>query len=508
MKRSLSSCLAFALLAGVLAGCDRGPAAGGGAAAPAICPEHQILESDCPFCHPDLVEKLGECKEHGVPEALCWICKPSMVIAYKAKGDWCGVHGLPESQCGICHPGRGEAHAKAIAGATGPAQPLPPGDVAVVADPDAPRRSRAPSAVCTTEKLRVELASPEIAKSAGFRFEKVGVRKVVETLPANAEFAFVQSTYARLASRVGGTIREVRKDLGDSVAQGDVLAVVEAPELGAAKAEILQAEVMVELWTRNHERERGLLERGLSTQREVISAETSLAESRVALTGAKQRLRNLGVPPEDIEKVVPGKDTSSLVEVRAPLAGIVVEREAVVGEVVDAAKTLFAVADTSKIWAMLDVPEADVSRVRLGQSAVVQVGGAHGERIAGKISWISPRVESGTRTVKARVEVPNPTGELRAGMFGTAEIRVHEGTPLPAVPKSAVQWEGCCNVVFLRKTDQVYLPRKVKLGADLGDFYAVESGVSEGDVVVTDGSFLLRTEIRKGSIGAGCCAGD
>ncbi len=507
MKTLLLSCLVLALAAGSLSACDRGGSAGAPAAGPVVC-AHAILDSDCPFCHPELIEKLGHCVEHGVSEAECWLCKPSMAAAYKAKGDWCGEHGLPESQCGTCHPGRGEAHAKAIAGATGPAQPLPPGDVSVVADPDSSRRSRAPSATCTTEKMRVQLASPEIAKSAGFRFETVGVRKVVESLPANAEFAFVQSTYARLAARVGGTLREVSKDLGENVEAGDVLAVVEAPELGAAKAEILEAQEIVDLWTRNHERERGLLERGLSTQREVISAETSLAESRVALTSAKQRLRNLGVAPEDIEKVVPAKDTSSLVLVRAPLAGVVVEREAVVGEVVDTAKTLFAVADTSRIWAMLDVLEADVSRVRVGQPAVVQVGGPHGERVAGKISWLSPRVEPGTRTVKARVELPNPDGALRAGMFGTAEIRVHEGTPLPAVPKAAVQWEGCCNVVFLRQTDQVYLPRKVRLGADLGDFYAVESGVSEGDVVVTDGSFLLRTEIRKDSIGAGCCAED
>ena len=501
----LSSFLVVALAAGALAGCDRGAKDGAPAAGVVVC-AHAILESDCPWCHPELIEKLGHCVEHGISEAECWLCKPSLVGAYKAKGDWCGEHGLPESQCGKCHPGRGEAHARAIAGDAGPAAPLPPGEIAVVPDPDAPRSARAPSVTCTTEKVRVQLASPEVAKVAGFGFEKVARRKVVETLTAGAELAFVPSSYARHAARVQGTIREVRHDLGDTVAAGEVLAVVEAPELGAAKAAILSAGEVAALAQRNVERERRALERGLAMQRDVFAAEAALAEANVALSAAKQHLRNLGVAEKDVEKLAESRDTSSVLNVTALVAGQVVERDAVVGEVVDTARTLFAVADTSTMWALLDVREQDASRVAIGQSAVLQFGGSRGERVAGKVSWISPRVEPATRTVKVRVALPNPAGELRAGAFGTAEVAFHHGEPLAAVPKSAVQWEGCCNVAFVRQSDTVFLPRKLRLGADLGDHYAVLSGLAEGDVVVTDGSFLLKTEIRRESIGAGCCA--
>jgi cobalt-zinc-cadmium efflux system membrane fusion protein len=507
MRRLASYCLAvIALSALTLAGCERGAKEGASAAGAVVC-AHAILESDCPFCHPELIEKLGFCKEHGVSEAECWICKPSMVAAYKAKGDWCGEHGLPESQCGTCHPGRGEAHAKAIAGASGPAAPLPPGDIAVLPD-DAPRSARPPSVTCTTEKVVVRLASPEVAKVAGFRFETIAKRKVVETLSVGAELAFVPSGYARHAARVAGTVREVRHDLGDNVAAGDVLAVLEAPELGAAKAEILQAQEVSELARRNLERERKALERGLAVQRDVFAAETSLAEANVALTAAKQRLRNLGVADADVEKAVLARDTSSTLQVVALVAGQVVERDAIVGEVVGTERTLFAVADTSTMWALLDVREADARDVATGQHAVLQFGGRNAERAAGTVSWISPRVDAATRTVKVRVALPNPGGSLRAGSFGTAELALHEGEPLPAVPKSAVQWEGCCNVAFVRRSDEVFVPRKLRLGADLGDRWAVLSGLAEGDVVVTEGSFLLKTEIRRESIGAGCCAED
>ena len=505
MRRLTASCLVLALAAGAgaAAGCGKGDSA---VSTPGLC-AHAILEADCPWCHPELVEKLGMCKEHGVPEAQCWMCKPSLVAAYKAAGDWCGEHGLPESQCGTCHPGRGEAHAKAIAGG-GAAQPLPPGDIAVVPDPDAPRTSRAPSVTCATERMRIQLASPEVAKVAGFRYETIAKRKVVETLTVGAELAFVPSGYARHAARVAGTVREVRHDLGDAVAAGEVLAVLDAPELGAAKAEILQANEVTEIARRNLERERKARESGLALQRDVFTAEAALAEANVSLTAAKQRLRNLGVAEADVEKVVTSGDKSSVLQVAALVAGQVVERDAVVGEVADTTRSLFTVADTSTMWALLDVREADAGSVAVGQHAVLQFGGSRGERVAGKVSWISPRVDAATRTVKVRVALPNPKGELRAGAFGTAEVALHEGEPLPAVPKSAVQWEGCCNVAFVRQSDQVFVPRKLRLGADLGDRWAVLSGLSEGDVVVTEGSFLLRTEIRKESIGAGCCADD
>jgi cobalt-zinc-cadmium efflux system membrane fusion protein len=493
---------------GAAAGCGKTetpappPAAAPAKAAATVC-KHDVLDADCPFCHPDLIQKLGFCKEHGVSEAECWICKPSLVAAYKAMNDWCAGHGLPESQCGACNPGKGEAHAKAIA--AGRAAPLPPGEIAVVPDPDAPRSGRAPSATCATEKVRVQLASPEVAKSAGFQYATIGKRKVVETLSVNAEIAFVPSGYAKITARIAGPIREVRHDLGETVAAGEVLAVVQAPELASAKAEVLRAKEIVDLRRRNLDREKGLLERSLATQREVVAAESELAVAEVELSATKQRLQGLGVAESDVANVVATKDTSSTLPVVALVAGQIVERDAIVGEVVDTSRTLFAVADTSTVWAMLDVREADASRVALGQTAVLQFGGRSGERVAGKVSWISPRVEPSTRTVKVRVALPNPDGALRAGAFGTAELHLRQGEPMPAVPKSAVQWEGCCNVAFVRMSDQVFVPRKLRLGADLGDHFAVISGLADGDVVVTEGSFLLKTEIRRESIGAGCC---
>jgi cobalt-zinc-cadmium efflux system membrane fusion protein len=180
----------------------------------------------------------------------------------------------------------------------------------------------------------------------------------------------------------------------------------------------------------------------------------------------------------------------------------------VVGEAVDTMRPLFAIADTSRMWALLDVYESDLALIRLGQPVVLTVGGVRGESFAGSITWISTQLDARTRTLKARAELENPEGRLRANMFGQAVVTIHKGDDRVVVPKSAVQWDGCCNVVFVRENDQLFVPHPLRLGYAADDYYEVLEGVGPGATIVTQGSFLLKTELMKGNIGAGCCEVD
>jgi cobalt-zinc-cadmium efflux system membrane fusion protein len=191
--------------------------------------------------------------------------------------------------------------------------------------------------------------------------------------------------------------------------------------------------------------------------------------------------------------------------VTASFPGLVVERHAVVGEVVDSSQPLFAVADVSRMWALLDVYESDMREVRPGQPVILRVDGLPGESFPGYITWVSAQMDPQTRTLQARAEFDNRYGHLRANMFAQAVVSVRDRHESVVVPQSAVQWEGCCNVVFVKKSETEYEPRKVHLGSSTGTVYEVLSGVKPGEEVVTQGSFLLKTEILKGSIGAGCC---
>ena len=301
---------------------------------------------------------------------------------------------------------------------------------------------------------------------------------------------------------------EVRKQLGDRVETGDVLVVVDSAALGTAKSELLQAAARVELWEKNHTREKQLLEKSLSTEKDVLESDTHLTESRIAVAAAEQKLRNLGLDAARITGVREKGDTSTRLELVSPFSGVVIELRAVIGQLADPSTALVSVADTSRIWVIADVEQGDISGVSAGQALLLTLDGIPGETFAGRVTWISTQVDPRTRTVKVRAELENDRGQLRAGMFGRVRIVTRDGEPALFVPKSAVQWEGCCNVAFVQRSPTEFAPRKLHLGYDTGEHYEVLSGLNAGDRVVTRGSFLLKTELKKGSIGAGCCEVD
>jgi cobalt-zinc-cadmium efflux system membrane fusion protein len=456
------------------------------------CAEHAIAESACPFCNPGLIAEMGWCAGHDVAEALCWICKPEMVAAYQAAGDWCGGHGLPESRCLDCNPTLAAA----------------PTDLDVPESEDdalVPRYRRTPSVSCTTQLLTVTFERETVAQEAGLEFTTVKIQPISKTIECNAVLAYDGNRFAHLSPQVGGLVQAVEKDLGDQVEPGEVLAVIVSPAFGAAKATYLQALASETLWARNHARETDLLARGVATERDLLESETSLAESRIAKSRAEQELMGLGLTADQIAAVGRTADTTSEYRVTAPFSGIVVERQATVGELSDPTSSLFSVADVTRMWARLDFFETDIRHIRTGQSVVLHVKGLPGDAVAGRITWVGAHLDPRTRTLPARAELDNPDGALRANMFARAVVTVRDAQPTVVVPRAAVQWEGCCNVVFVRDSSTTFHPVKVHLGLAAGSMVEVRRGLKGGETVVTQGSFLLKTEILKGSIGAGCC---
>lgn len=244
---------------------------------------------------------------------------------------------------------------------------------------------------------------------------------------------------------------------------------------------------------------------GSTSEQEALAAEIERETARADLGAARGLLRSFGLSDGEVDASTARRDVSNALPVTAPCDGEVVARRAVVGELVGPTDVLFETADPSRLWAMLDVYEADMARVRAGQPVIIAVDACRGEPRGGQISWVASVLDLRTRTLKARAEVANPDGLLRAGMFGKAVVTVAPRTGTLMVPTSAVQWEGCCNIAFVRRSDVLFEPRKLRLGVATDRHHVVVDGLSEGDVVVTTGSFLLKTEILKGSIGAGCC---
>ncbi|KAA3605554.1 MAG: efflux RND transporter periplasmic adaptor subunit [Planctomycetota bacterium] len=469
------------------------------------CAKHTVLS--CPFCFPELLESMGFCRGHGVPEAVCTRCRDDLEEAFRTEGDWCQGHGLPESHCELCNPGTLQrwAEFESSEASSTASSPHSSEEGIEVSIQSVPRIHRQPALSCATEQSLIRLSQPDMAQKAGLDFAPVEVSKLRRTLEAPAEVKYDARRHARLGPRAPGIISEVRCDLGQEVGPGEVVAVVDSAALGTAKSALLQAEAQVQLWERNSAQEKVLLNKQLSTQREALEAETRLVESRIALQAAQQKLRNLGLTEEQIQQVQERSDTSSLLYLTAPFAGVVVELSAVVGERADENSPVLSLADTSKMWAMLDVDAAAIRHVAKGQAVLLVLDGQEDQTFGGIVTWISTQVDPRTRTIKVRAEIDNADGWLRARGFGTARIVTRDDGEAIMIPKSAVQWEGCCNVAFVRRNETEFVPRKLLLGYDAGEYYEVSRGLNGGELVVTQGSFLLKTELKKESIGAGCC---
>ncbi len=466
------------------------------------CAKHEV--ESCPFCTPTVIDTMGFCKGHRVPEAVCTKCRDDLEEAFRSEGDWCEGHGLPESHCEACNPGTLEKYESSQAT---PAQPTEEPKLAVFTQ-DTPRVRAFPSLACTSDSSVIRLTNASVAESVGVVIEEVQRGKLRKTLEAPATVEYDARSHARLAPRAAGFVVEVRRNLGDRVEAGDVLIVLESAALGEAKSELLHAAARVGLWKKNSQRERALLEKGLSTEKDTLAAETQLVESRISLASAEQRLANLGLSAKQIGAVEDQGEASSLLSITAPFAGVVVDLDTVLGEVASPEHSIISVADTSRMWAIVDVDQAQIRLVERGQPVLLTVEGWAGETLGGRVTWLSSDVDQHSRTVKVRAEFENPEGILRAQSFCTAKIVTRDDKEGVLVPKDAVQWEGCCNVAFERMSPTEFVPRKLRLGYDTGDYYEALSGLEGGEAVVTQGSFVLKTELRKGSIGAGCCEVD
>lgn len=462
-----------------------------------VCDAHGLAACACPFCDPAIIGRLGMCDEHGVPEALCWLCDAQLIAAYRKMNDWCNGHNRPESFCMACNGPRVSDRWMALVAA---ADDSPH-------DSGTPRLQRAPSPICNTEETIVQLADASVALRAGLSHQAVERGALIRELLCNAEVEYDGNRYAQLSSRVAGVVREVRANLGDRVRTGQPLVVIDSAELATAKADCQQAAAVVGLAEKTLAREQTLLARGISSEREVSEAETRLAEARIALTRAERRLGALGLTTEEIARVTAGEDSGATLTINAPFDGVIVSRSAVIGETVDTSRPLFALADTSRMWVMLDIPDTGAP-IALGQRVEFSLERGSAEPLVGELTWISTEIDHKTRNLKARAEFDNARGLLKAHQFGRARVIFGESAANPVVPRSAVQWDGCCNVVFVRAGPQEYRPRKVRLGLVSDDRVEVLEGLREGEVVVAQGSFLLKTEIKKGEIGAGCCPGE
>jgi cobalt-zinc-cadmium efflux system membrane fusion protein len=371
----------------------------------------------------------------------------------------------------------------------------------------------------------VTFPSREAMDRTGIELVPVEQRSMVDELVVNGVVAYDERRIAQLSTRVPGSVWRVEKHLGDHVRKGDVLLVIDSQDVGRLKADFLNALVVHE----SRREQLAILEevKGAVMGRQLREAKAALREARNHLVNAEQalvnlgfdvsigdfepldddsraaRIRILGLPPSFSAGLAGDRFTSNLLPLYAPFDGIVVGREAVVGEVIEAAKPIFEVADVSKMLLVLNVSKEDADKVAIGQRVRFRPDGSTEEYVS-TITWISTEVNEATRTLQVRAEVGDEddtavaaAGGLRANTFGSGRIEVERRGTAVVVPKQSVQWDGSRWVVFVPTGDATFAARPVRPGLQDGEFVEI---IAAGDDapptrVVAAGSHVLKSQI-------------
>ncbi len=357
-------------------------------------------------------------------------------------------------------------------------------------------------------EVGVVRVAPRLLAEGLVQTATVTKRRLAVPLALTGDVRLDERRVSHVASPVAGIIVQAHVAVGERVEAGAALVALDSVALGEAEAAYLEAAGLARLERRAFERLRALRAEAVASEKEYRAALQTAEAAALRAETARGTLLRLGLAPADVAALTPRTARGRLV-LRAGAAGTVLRMHAVPGEVAEAAETLLTVGDASTVAVFADVYERDLAAVARAQNAgplpaTVAVDAYPGERFAGTVDLVSPALDEATRTVKLRVVVANPAGRLLAGMFADVTLPLPGVAGAVSVPEAAVLDDAGRSFVFVHHAGADFVRRPVTLGRAAGGFVEVVSGLEAGTTVVTEGAFLLKSDVLRAQMGAGC----
>lgn len=323
---------------------------------------------------------------------------------------------------------------------------------------------------------------------------------VKPVLSLAGKIAYGEDRYSKISSPLQGRVIEVRTKLGDRVKAGDVLLVIDSPDITAAYSDFVKEASDLEYATRAYELAKDLYETKALPFKDYKQTENDLVKARAEFRRAKERLLSLRVPAEELDKPLAEQRITSRFAMKSPLAGTVVERTVTPGQSVggDATQVLFTVADLDKLQVVADVYERDLGLVKVGQVATVTVEAYPNIAFPAAIAAVGDVVDPSTRTIKVRAWVSNDGQRLKPEMFARLHIQVSDESMFLAVPKEAVLEADGKEFVYIVEDSGRYVRREVKTAAASADLVRILEGLKPGERIVTKGAVLIKAQETKG----------
>jgi RND family efflux transporter MFP subunit len=336
----------------------------------------------------------------------------------------------------------------------------------------------------------------DVVARAGIRVEPAGT--AVTTGAVRVPGTVQPNAYRQVSVTplVGGRITRVLVELGQAVKRGQPIAEVYSPEADEARARFLSTKADTEAGEARLARTERLVALGSASQQELEQVRAEHVRHQTELRQAGARLKLLGIDAAALGD--PHAQATSIVTVTAPQGGVITGRPATTGMTVEPATVLATIAELSPVWIIADVYERDFAQIATGAAATASSGAYAGAEWRGRVTYIAPDVRPETRTAQVRIEVPNPDGRLKFGMFVDATIAGRAASGV-SVPASAVQTIGADAIVFVPDgaAPNAFRERRVKVGRGDGERVAITEGLTAGEPIVTRGSFELRAEAER-----------
>jgi membrane fusion protein, copper/silver efflux system len=315
--------------------------------------------------------------------------------------------------------------------------------------------------------------SPEKQQLIGVKTDKVISRALAKTIRANGRITYAEPGLATINTRFAGWIDKLFVNaIGQLVKPGDPLFSIYSPELVSAQQEYLLA-----------------LEATKTKTPELFSNAEAL------LKATKQKLLSWNISEEQINEIAQQGKPSRTLTINSLYQGFITKKEVEAGQYIMAGALLYQIADLNTVWVETQIYEYELPYIKIGAEADIELTAYPNEHRTGSVTYIYPTLNPETRTIKLRIELPNPDYKLKIDMYGIVNLKMDLGTKL-AVPVEAVLDSGTRQIVFITQPDGLFEPREVKLGARVNDYYEVLSGISENELVVTSGNFLIDSESR------------
>lgn len=330
-------------------------------------------------------------------------------------------------------------------------------------------------------------------------------RKMVQFVNITGEVRMNENAAVHVSPRIPGILHTVNVDIGTEVRKDEVLFTLDSVELGQALSDYERNKALTILSEKNFRREKSLFEKKVGAEIDMIEAQIRFEEYQTGQKASEQRLKVFGLTAADIATT----DPTSPLAVRAPIDGTIIEKHAVVGEYVEPAQATMILADLSTVWVWGDVYERDLETVvkhQLSESIPVEISvpAYPGTVFRGQMNYIGTTMNEATRTVQVRTVIDNRDRRLRPGMFCQGKILVSTDEELLAIPKEALLSDEGDDFVFTYMQDDYFLRQNVKKGREFGEDVEILEGLTPGQTIVTEGAFILKSDVLRAKMGAGC----